>query len=94
MDYKEELKRLMEEAAEAENQAIIYLLARDKVVDLNEWVTIREYCKRFGIKSTETVSNWIKRGIIPAKDTIVIKELNDIRLVRARAYHVRAYKNA
>ncbi len=94
MDYKEELKKLMEEASEAEDQAIMYLLARDKVIDLSKWITIREYCKRFGIKSTETVSNWIKRGIIPAEDTMLIKEFNNTRLIKAKEYHVRVYKKA
>ncbi len=94
MDYKEELKKLMKEASEAEDQAIMYLLARDKVVDLNEWVTIREYCRRFGIETTETVSNWIRRGIIPSEDTMLIKEFNDTTLIRAKEYHIRAYKKA
>lgn len=90
-DYKEELKKLMNEAAETEVQARSFLLSQGKVVDLSEWVTIKEYCKRFGIENTETVSNWIKRGIVPTEDIVVVEELNSIKLIRAKPYHVRAY---
>jgi hypothetical protein len=54
---------------------------------MDQWVTIKEYCKRFGIKNTQTVSNWIKRGIIPEDHTIVIHEYNEIRLIKAIPYY-------
>ncbi len=84
--FRARMLGLMNEAAHAINEASDYLIRQGKVLDLTEWVTIKEYCRRFGIKNTETVSNWIKRGIIPAEDTMVIEEFNSIRMIRAKSY--------
>jgi predicted nucleotide-binding protein (sugar kinase/HSP70/actin superfamily) len=53
---------------------------------LNNWVTIQNYCKMFNIESTSVVTNWIKRGKIPSENILDLKELNNIRLVKAVAY--------
>lgn len=53
---------------------------------LNNWVTIQNYCKMFNIESTSVVTNWIKRGRIPSENVLNLKELNNIRLVKAIAY--------
>ena len=53
---------------------------------LNNWVTIQNYCKMFNIESTSVVTNWIKRGKIPSENILDLKELNNIRLVKAIAY--------
>ena len=53
---------------------------------LNNWVTIQNYCKMFNIESTSVVTNWIKRGRIPSENILDLKELNNIRLVKAVAY--------
>lgn len=53
---------------------------------LNDWVTIQNYCKMFDIESTSVVTNWIKRGKIPSENILDLKELNNIRLVRAVSY--------
>lgn len=55
--------------------------------DLGEWITIADYAKRFGVKSTNVVTNWIRRGIVPAENVISVPELNDIRLIKAVPYH-------
>jgi hypothetical protein len=92
METKEEfqirLQGLMQKADQAIAEGREILTRQGKVLDLSEWVTIKEYCNRFGIKNTETVSNWIKRGIIPASDTLVIEEFNNIRMVKAKPYRV------
>ncbi|WP_051664210.1 hypothetical protein [Dyadobacter crusticola] len=92
METKEEfqmrLQGLMQKADQAISEGREILVRQGKVLDLSEWVTIKEYCNRFGIKNTETVSNWIKRGIIPASDTLVIEEFNNIRMVKAKPYRV------
>ncbi len=82
------LQGLMQKADQAISEGREILVRQGKVLDLSEWVTIKEYCNRFGIKNTETVSNWIKRGIIPASDTLVIEEFNNIRMVKAKPYRV------
>ncbi len=57
-----------------------------KAYSLNNWVTIQNYCKMFNIESTSVVTNWIKRGKIPSENILDLKELNNIRLVKAVAY--------
>lgn len=53
---------------------------------LQEWVTITEYCKRFNIGNTQTVTTWIQRGIIPSSHVVTIEEYNNIRLIKAVPY--------
>lgn len=54
---------------------------------LADWLTPAEYVKRFGLKSTNVVSNWIRRGLIPPENILHVPELNDIRLIKAVPYH-------
>jgi len=69
--------------AKAEN----YLSKNGEKYKLHDWVTIKEYCKRFDIKNTQVVTNWIKRGIVPKENIILIEEYNNIRLIKAVPYH-------
>jgi hypothetical protein len=52
---------------------------------LKEWLTIKEYCDTFGLKTTSIVTNWSKRGIIPAENILFLPQLN-IRLIKAVSY--------
>ena len=54
---------------------------------LTDWITPTEYAKRFKLRSTNVVSNWIRRGVIPAENILHVPELNDIRLIKAIPYH-------
>lgn len=54
---------------------------------MDQWVTISEYCKRFNIPNTQTVTNWIQRGIVPKENVVTIPEYNNIRLIKAIPYH-------
>lgn len=54
---------------------------------LTDWLTPVEYAKCFGLKSTNVVSNWIRRGIIPSENILHVPELNDIRLIKAVPYN-------
>lgn len=47
---------------------------------------VAEYAKRFGVKRTSVVASWIRRGIIPLEDIILVSELNDIQLIKAVAH--------
>ena len=69
------------------NEGITFLEQNGRKVDLGEWVTIAEYVKRFKIKSTMVVTNWIRRGIVPAENILIVPELNNIRLIKAVPYH-------
>lgn len=53
---------------------------------LDEWLTIAKYCEKFDISSTSIVSNWIKRGTIPAENVREIEELNGLKLIKAVPY--------
>ena len=57
---------------------------------LTDWLTPKNYAKRFGISNTETVINWINRGVIGEDDVKEIPELG-LRLVRAVEYSPRKY---
>ena len=90
-----QVKTVSQEVAEllAKGEAIIkegealLLQKNGQNYPLTEWLTIKEYTKRFDIKSTNVVTNWIRRGIIPAENILHIPELNDIRLIKAVPYH-------
>lgn len=82
----------MEQADAAIQQGRDYLIRQGKVVDLSKWVTIKKYCELYDIKNTETVTNWIRRGIVPADDTMVMEDFNNLRMIRAKEYHVGAAK--
>lgn len=83
-----EVLALMEQADVAIQEGRDYLIKQGKVVDLSKWVTIKKYCEMFGIKNTETVTNWIRRGIVPANDTLVMEDFNNLRMIRAKEYSV------
>ena len=51
-----------------------------------EWTTIVSYCKLHSIKNPKTVSNWVSRGVISAHNVVIIKELNDLKLIRNLHY--------
>ena len=59
--------------------------AAGMTVNLTDWLTIKRYAERNGL-TTQVVTNWIARGIIPADCTMVLPELNDIWLVKNRQY--------
>ena len=68
--------------AEVEN----HLKLNGIAYQLDDWLTIKKYCERFGIEDTQIVTNWIRRGVIPSENVREIKELNGIRLIKAIAY--------
>ena len=83
----EKLNREYDEImAQFEEKKQISIAVDGKEYSLNDWVTIQNYCKIFNIESTSVVTNWIKRGKIPRENVLDLKELNNIRLVRAVTY--------
>lgn len=77
--------------AEAELSAkIAYIQSRgiklpDALLDMSEWLTIKRYAERHG-QTTQVVTNWMARGIIPADCIRTVSELNDLRLVKDQPY--------
>jgi hypothetical protein len=53
---------------------------------LSEWVTMKEYCRRFGLKNTMVLNNWINRNVIPKENILNISQLNNLRLIKAVPY--------
>ena len=80
------IEALLAEGDAAIAEARSYLTGRGEVVDLSRWVTIKEYCVRFGIEKEETVLNWINRDIIPEDHIIIIEEYNNTKLIKAIPY--------
>ncbi|MHA4741208.1 hypothetical protein [Dyadobacter sp. MSC1_007] len=85
-EFRARLHELMRQADLAIKETSEYLISQGHVLDLTEWVTINEYCRRFGIKSVKTVQDWIARGVVPADDTAVIEEYNNVQMLRATSY--------
>lgn len=77
--------------AEAELAATIaYVQSRgvklpDTLLDMAERLTIKRYAERHGL-TTQVVTNWIARSIIPADCVRTVPELNDLRLVKDQPY--------
>ncbi|NIJ55156.1 hypothetical protein [Dyadobacter arcticus] len=86
---QDDLQTLLSESRDALAEAQNYLSKDGKKYELHDWITIAEYCKRFHIPNTQTVSNWIKRGIIPEENMVVIEEYNNIRLIKSIPYQDR-----
>ena len=82
-----EVASLLAKGNELIAQAESILRHEGKSYSLSEWITIKEYAKRFNLNNTNTVSNWIKRGIVPAENILDIPELNNLRLIKAVPYH-------
>lgn len=40
--------------------------------DLDEWLTTKASCEKFGIENTQTVNNWIIRGIISSQNVTTV----------------------
>ena len=70
--------------AQAEN---LLIEKNGRKYSLDEWITPAEYARRFNLKTTMVISNWIRRGIIPTENILHIPELNDLKLIKAVAYH-------
>jgi hypothetical protein len=84
---KQTFEELMAQTDAVINEGVTFLEQNGRKVDLSHWITIAEYTKRFKLKSTMVVTNWIKRGVIPADHVITVPELNNIRLIKAVLYH-------
>ena len=72
--------------AEYHAQKNVVIELDNKRYPLSEWMTIKDYCKKFDIKSTSNVANWISRGIVPAENIVEIKGLNNLKLIKAVRY--------
>ncbi|TLU98915.1 hypothetical protein [Dyadobacter luticola] len=82
---RESRQKAAELIAEYENSQVNIEINGQKY-PLSEWVTLKEYCRRFGLKNTMVINNWISRQIIPQENILNISQLNDLRLIKAVPY--------
>jgi uncharacterized protein YutE (UPF0331/DUF86 family) len=83
MDYKDELNRVLASSRQARKEAEELLVMNGESIDLSEWITAKEYADKFELGSTNVVTNWIRRGVIPPENVKVVKRLNGLRLIKA-----------
>lgn len=78
-------EELLNEFRRQGDESLKLLTQHGFVVDTTKWLTIKRYAEKYNL-STQVVTNWISRGTIPADSTLVLPELNDIRLVKDQPY--------
>ena len=83
---KPNVSEILRETQELIEKAKAFLVSEGKVVDFDKFLTIKNYCKKYGIKEESLVTNWIRRGIIPIDDIHVFQELNGLRMIRDKIY--------
>ncbi len=77
---------LIKESKDLLSQIDSVLATPDYTINLNEWITMKEYSKRFNLSTTNVVTNWIKRGIIPQENIRTVPMLNGLKLIKAVKY--------
>ena len=85
-NLEEEIKTALEESRAARKEGVDLLILNGEEIDFDKWLTVKEYVKRYNLKSLNIVTNWIPRGIIPPENVRIIPELNGLRLVKAIPY--------
>jgi hypothetical protein len=80
------IKMMSKEADRLITESQSLISTPDFVIDLNEWITMKEYTKRFHLSSTNVVSNWIKRGLVPPSNIRTLPMLNNLKLIKAVKY--------
>jgi hypothetical protein len=63
-----------------------YLTYHGKQYSLAEWVPISTYVALHNLSTTNLISVWIERGVIPPSNVITIPELNNIKLIKNQVY--------
>jgi hypothetical protein len=63
-----------------------FLQANGTFIELDNYLTIKRYCEKYGLQSESIVTNWIRRGVIAQEDIKVIEELNGLRLIKDKRY--------
>jgi uncharacterized protein YutE (UPF0331/DUF86 family) len=86
MSYKTELNKVLASSRKARQEAEEFLVMNGEAVDLSEWLTAKEYADKYELGSTNVVTNWIRRGVIPPENVKTVKRLNGLRLIKAVAY--------
>jgi hypothetical protein len=84
-EAKQTISKITKNISEFEQKDVV-LEVNGRKYSLDEWVTLNDYIKKFDLKSTMVVNNWIKRGVVPAENVISVGRLNNLKLIRAVPY--------
>lgn len=84
-EAKQTIVKISKTISEFEQKDVV-LEVNGRKYSLDEWVTLNDYIKKFGLKSTMVVNNWIKRGVVPAENVISVGRLNNLKLIKAVPY--------
>ena len=82
----ENVKKVLKEVEELQNEVYAHLKIGKEDLDLEKWVTIKDYVKRHKLSGLNVVHNWIKRGIVPPENIRRISQINDIQLIKDVVY--------
>ena len=84
-EAKQTINKISKTISEFEQKDVV-LEVNGRKYPLDEWVTLNDYIKKFDLKSTMVVNNWIKRGVVPAENVISVGRLNNLKLIKAVSY--------
>ena len=84
-EAKQTISKISKTISEFEQKDVV-LEVNGRKYPLDEWVTLNDYIKKFDLKSTMVVNNWIKRGVVPAENIISVGRLNGLKLIKAVPY--------
>ena len=84
-EAKQTITKISKTISEFEQKDVV-LEMNGRKYPLGEWVTLNDYIKKFDLKSTMVVNNWIKRGVVPAENVISVGRLNGLKLIKAVPY--------
>ncbi len=84
-EAKQTITKISKTISEFEQKDVV-LEVNGRKYPLDEWVTLNDYIKKFDLKSTMVVNNWIKRGVVPAENIISVGRLNNLKLIKAVPY--------
>ena len=84
-EAKQTISKIAKTISEFEQKNVV-LEVNGLKYSLDEWVTLNDYIKKFNLKSTMVVNNWIKRGVVPAENIISVGRLNNLKLIKAVPY--------
>ena len=76
------IQQLLDRSRALIEEGKAFLQANGTFIELDNYLTIKRYCEKYGLQSESIVTNWIRRGIIAQEDIKIIKELNDLRLLK------------
>lgn len=83
---RKELSEIMTKAEKLISLGRNLLINQGKVIDTNDYLTIKRYCEKYNLKSEAVVLNWIARGIIPKEDVLILTEFNNLKVIPDKQY--------